>query len=97
MRFPKLRIACSIASGILGALLVVLWVQNHGKPAFVPADIPGEPIPNVVFLLLSVPFFAVMCVAAYPVLLECRFSLRTLLIATTLASLILAIIYYIMN
>ena len=97
MRFRKLRIALSVVCGIVGTLLIVLWVQNHGKPAFVPTDIPGEPIPELIFLLLSVPFFAVMCVAAYPVLLQCRFSLRTLLIVTTVFALILGIIFYVLH
>src|SRR4051794_23684987 len=94
MKFRELRIASSVFCGVCCVLMIVLWVRQNRHPPYVPADIPGEPIPKLVIPLLFGFFVAGTLAGAYPILLELRFSVRTLLITTTLVAVVLGLIVW---
>ena len=80
MRFRKLRIAWSVGWGFLAVLLIVLWVRDYLDTRLV-ASLPYA------FPLLGAAGLAIAPWATGPT----RFSLRTLLIATTLLAMLLGL------
>jgi hypothetical protein len=143
MKFRKLRIAWSVAWGLVAVLLIVLWVRsyyvfdfisridgnrfsmtlgstagaldfervdmkllrdvsprNHGwrykaaMPAPLPPGFRWRHVPSLGTLQIQIPywplFIGVMALAAFPGV-AWRFSLRTLLIVTTLLAVLLGL------
>lgn len=90
-----LRITFSAFCGLVATLLVMSWVRRIGEPPYVPADIPGDPIPKGWILLSAGYFFAGTIVGAYPMLFELRFSLRALLLATTVVAVVLGVVVWV--
>jgi len=83
MRFRKLGIAWSVAWGLATVLLCVLWVRDYLDTRLV-ASLPFA------FPLLAAVGLAIAPWATGPT----RFSLRTLLIATTLVAVVLGLIVW---
>jgi hypothetical protein len=136
MRYRKLRIAWSVACGVLAVLLIVLWVRSYwfidivhlsrrslvsmtgellvvehinrygitdlkaskGEPRlhiWGTSYVAGEVIVELIGKRLTLPFWftitATSLATAMP-WIRWRFSLRTLLIATTLVAVVLGLI-----
>ena len=84
MRYRKMRIAWSVIWGLAAVLLIALWVflgfayssTSHG--VFIRA--PYSAVVLAAIAVSIVPWF------------HCRFTIRTLLIATTLVAVVLGLI-----
>src|SRR4051812_33758538 len=107
MRFRKLRIAWSVTCGIACVLLIVLWVLSYlelrqwritQRFGFVAVDgvimvVWGTKDLFVNYRMPTAALF-VLGTLSWAQSASLRFSLRTLLIATTLVALVLGLIVY---
>ena len=110
MKHRKLRIAWSVVWGVVAVLLVVLWVRSAGRldivcyrtttpPTFHLSALPRTfgLRPSLGKILVRFPIWFLILVASTFAAVPCfhwRFSLRTLLIATTLVAIVLGLIVW---
>jgi hypothetical protein len=140
MKYPKLRIAWSVAWGVVAVLLCVLWVRSYWRwdrvasntqrydavslgsarggvqfersvlpvvdgwesglldepvgPILTPLQWYGTPTSHIIYIPYWAPFLLIAVVSGLPWLVVRRFSLRTLLIATTLVAVVLGLVVW---
>jgi len=94
MRFRKLRIAWSVVWGLACVSLIVLWVRSYGREdlridsQFWVADLTTVAGRKLHWLV------TIFCAILVGVIWPGRFSLRALLIATTLLAAVLGLIVW---